>query len=229
MSRAIFDELSQDVRFKITLPIYITSFSPTFQASAISYSIFSTFATIRQLSPQPWFLGPHFFAYTHRINFPQLMFLQYMLKHVWTSLNYVCYVLLSVIHSIWPLEVISNICSYAVHNLSLRDRPGAPRKWVDWMAADCEYCALVDPCLAIFFSRVWAKNGRNAARAMRNLVDSALFLVYKNRAYVRLCFFSRVRVRGINRRSLKSFELDFLGCQVFDFCSLACCFSEFPM
>ena len=84
MSRAIFDELSQDVRFKITLPIYITSFSPTFQASAISYSIFSTFATTRQLSPQPWFLGPHFFAYTHRINFPQLMFLQVYAK---TCLN----------------------------------------------------------------------------------------------------------------------------------------------
>jgi hypothetical protein len=101
------------IGFKITLPIYITSFSPTFQACAISYSIFSTFTTTRQLS-QPCFWVPIFFAYTHRIDFPQLMFLQYMLKHVWTSLNYVCYVLLSVLHSIWPLGVISNICSYAI-------------------------------------------------------------------------------------------------------------------
>ena len=87
------------------------------------------------------------------------------------------------------------------------------------MAADCEYCALVDPCLAIVFLRLGAKSGRNAARAMRNLVESATFFcVHKSGICQVMFFFPRVRVRGINRRSLKSFELDFLGCQVFDFC-----------
>ena len=74
------------------------------------------------------------------------------------------------------------------------------------MAADSEYCALVDPW-RFFVEGNGERNWRNVLENV-DLVES--FVSNKNLAYVRFVFvFFRVRVGGIDHRNLKSIELHF--------------------